>query len=487
MLLPTDISALHSMILELLTRVSELERSNAMLWAENASLKAENTLLRAENTKLKAENAQLREQVNKNSQNSHKPPSSDGYGKKPALPQSSGKKTGGQFGHKGRTLKMVETPDHIIVHSPNACACCQKVFSAADVCKIGQRGQVFDLPEPRLIVTEHQQGIVYCCGQLHKGIIPQEASQPVQYGSKIRSLSVLLNNDYKIPFEKIEQLLGDLYDCSYNESTAISHNQVFYNALAPIEEIIKAHILSSQVVHFDETGMRVEGKLHWFHTASTDLFTSLFVHKNRGKLALTAPESILPDFKNWAVHDCWASYFDFKGCSHALCNAHIIRELQALIDNGSNWAVQMKQFLLELFQISLKATQIVPLKDDWVQKYKNICKIADAEEPQPIKGKKGKSKNSKGRNLLNRLVTHQDGILAFAFELPIPFTNNQAERDIRCLKTKQKVAMSFRTFDGAKIYARIQSFISSLRKHNINVFKAINDVFNNKIVIWAYA
>jgi transposase len=478
--LSNDIEELKRMIYELTARVSKLETENALLSSENAALRAENALL-------KTENASLKEQINKNSQNSHKPPSTDAYRKKPALPQSSGKKTGGQFGHTGRTLKMVEVPDHVVLHNPIACTCCQKVFSTCDVIKIGQRGQVFDLPEPRLIVTEHQQGIVYCCGQIHKGVLPQEVSQPVQYGSKIRSLSVLLNNDYKMPFEKIEQLFADLYDCSYNESTAIRHNQVFYNALSPIEKTIKTHVLANQTVHFDETGMRVEGKLHWFHTASTDLFTYLFVHPKRGKQALTAPESLLPGFKNWAVHDCWASYFDFKNCSHALCNAHILRELQALIENGSLWAVTMKQFLLNLLQISQKATQIVPKKEEWITKYKAICQEADLEEPPPIKNKKGRDKCSKGRNLLNRLVAHQEGILAFAFILPVPFTNNQAERDIRCLKTKQKIAMSFRTLDGAKHYARIQSFISTLRKHKMNVFKAINDIFNGKSVGFQYA
>lgn len=476
--LNTDIETLKSMIIALFSRVEQLEADNAALRADNAALRAENALLRAENTALK-------EQLSKNSKNSHKPPSSDGYSKKPALPQSSGKKTGGQLGHKGRTLKMVEQPDQIIVHHASSCPCCQKIFTQNDVAKIAQKRQVFDLPAPRLIVTEHQQGIIFCCGSLHKGDFPEQITQPVQYGSKIRSLSVLLNNDYKLPFEKIEQLFADLYGCSYNESTAINHNQVFYELLAPTETFLKTQILESKIVHFDETGMRVEGKLRWFHTASTNLFTYLFVHEKRGKAALNSADCLLPNFKNRAIHDCWASYFAFSDCSHALCNAHIIRELQAMIEKESLWAVQMKQFLLDLYAESQKATVIVPNKDEWVQKFKAICKIADKEEPLPVQGSKGKPKNSKGRNLLNRLVANQEGILAFAFELLVPFTNNQAERDIRCLKTKQKVAMSFRTFDGAKHFARIQSFISSLRKHGMNVFDAINSIFNNNIVIFA--
>ena len=475
-----DILSLKNLVGDLLKRIEVLEADNAVLRAENAVLRAENTVLRADNTA-------LREQLNKKSHNSHKPPSSDGYGKKPALPQSKGNKSGGQLGHKGRTLKMIATPDHTIVHHALSCCCCQKTFSSSDVQKIGQKRQVFDLPEPRLIVTEHQEGLITCCGKVHKGIFPEAIGQPVQYGSKIRALSVLLNNDYKLPFEKIEQLFADIYGCSYNESTAISHNKVMYEALAPLEQDIIDKILASNVVHFDETGMRVEGKLHWFHTASTYLYTYLFVHPKRGKLALHSEQSLLPRFKNWAVHDCWQSYFEFKDCSHALCNAHIVRELQALLDNGSKWATEMHQFLLDLFEKTQKATQILQDKDFWLQKFQFICQNADAEEPQPIQSKRGRAKNSKGRNLLNRLVAHQDGILAFAFQIDIPFTNNQAERDIRCLKTKQKVATSFRTFDGAKQYARIQSAISTFRKLNINIFQALIDIFDNKNVVLDYA
>lgn len=476
----TDISTLKDLVVVLLSKVELLEASNRHLFAENAALRAENAALRAEN-------ASLREQLNKNSTNSHKPPSSDGYGKQPALPRPTGKKSGGQSGHPGHTLKMVAIPDHIVIHHAVSCPCCQKAFSRADVRHIGQKRQVFDLPEPRLIVTEHQEGHIYCCGQVHKGKLPDNVSQPVQYGTRIRTLSVLLNNDYKMPFDKIEQLFADIYGCSYNESTAINHNKIMYEALAPLEQEIIAKILVSKVAHFDETGMRVEGKLHWFHTACTPLYTYLFVHKKRGKEALNSAQSLLPLFKNWAVHDCWKSYFDFKDCSHALCNAHIIRELQALIEYGSKWAAKMQEFLLELLQKTQKATQISQDKETWIQKFQSICQDANNEEPKPIQGKRGRAKNTKGRNLLNRLVAHQDGILAFAFHQDIPFTNNQAERDIRCLKTKQKIATSFRTFEGAKQYARIQSCISTFRKLKINIFHALCNVLDKKNIVLEYA
>lgn len=461
--LSNDILVLKALAAQLLARVESLELENAALRSEVSA---------------------LRSRLNLNSKNSHKPPSSDGLQKRPGLPRPEVKKSGGQVGHKGKTLKMVELPDRVLVHHALSCPLCAKSFSAGDVCRIEQRRQVFDIPAPRLEVTEHQLGVVVCCGRQHRGAFPLEVGQPVQYGSRIRALSVLLNNDYKLPLEKIEQLMGDVWGCTFNESTAVNANAAIYEALHPAETQIKAAVLAAEVAHFDETGMRVEKKLQWFHTASTARFTYLFVHGKRGKEALESEESLFKDFKNWAVHDCWASYFDFEQCRHALCGAHLLRELTNLIENGSKWAIQMHQFLLDLYKVSQKARVLVADKQAWVREYQHICQIAHGEEPPPKQGKRGKPKNTKGRNLLNRLVKHQDGWLAFAFVEPVPFTNNQAERDIRCLKTKQKVATNFQTRRGAQHFARIQSFVSTLRKHSMNVFQNLINVFDNKNIVF---
>lgn len=474
--LSNDIHILKDLVMVLLTRINHLETHQASLEIENMSLKAENL--------------ELRNRLNQNSQNSNKPPSSDGLTKKtthPAIPKEKGKRSGGQSGHKGNTLKMVDIADTQVIHHAPFCPCCSKVFTSSDVEQVIQRRQVFDIPKPQIIVTEHQLGIITCCGQKHKGVFPQGVNSLVQYGTNIKSLSVLLSVDYKVPFDKIEQLFSDLYQCSFNESTAISANTAFFEALAPIELTIKSKILDSPVVHFDETGMRVDGKLHWFHAACTAFFTYLFVHRKRGKEALNSEESLIKDFKKWAIHDCWKSYFDFKSCYHALCNAHIIRELDNLIELKSAWALEMKTLLFDLYKLSDKGKLNVPDKPIWIEKYESICQKADLEEPLPIKSSekaRGKPKSTKGRNLLNRLKTHQEGVLAFAFIDHIPFTNNQAERDIRCLKTKQKVATSFHTMKGAQNYARIQGFVSSVRKHKSNVFQQINNVFEQKPVVF---
>lgn len=439
------------------------------------SLEEENAALKLENKELREENAELRRRLNLTSKNSDKPPSSEGYSKSPALGKSKGGQVGGQKGHVGYTLEMQAEVSEVRVHKASNCSCCGREFGESDVCHILYRRQVFDMPVPQLEVLEHQVVGIVCCEKAHIGSFPLGVNAPVQYGIRLKALGALLNTDYRMPFGKISQLMSDLYGYSISESTLTSGNEYVYEALAPVEQQIKASVLASEVVHFDETGMRVAGELHWFHTACTSFASYLYVHKARGKEALEAAESVIKDFKNWAVHDCWSSYFPFTACKHALCNAHILRELTALIENGSLWAADMHKFLLELYTTSQKGTQILGDKAHYYAKYKAICETADDQEPKTLKEPKarGKPKNSKGRNLLNRLVLHQDGVMAFAFQINVPFTNNQAERDIRHVKVKQKVAMSFRTLHGAKIYATIQSFVATTRKNNQNTFQQL--------------
>lgn len=241
MALSNDILALKELVVALLGKVESLESENAAL---------------------RAEIAELRSRLNLNSGNSHKPPSSDGFKKKPGLPKNPPKKGGAQVGHKGKTLEMVANPDAVVVHHAPSCPCCSKVFSLADVLEVVQKRQVFDIPAPRMEVTEHQLGVVECCGRQHLGSFPPEVGQPVQYGSRIKALSVLLNNDYKLPLEKIQQLMGDLWGCSFNESTVVTANASIYQRLECVEEQIKEAVLASETAHFDETGMRVEKSLH---------------------------------------------------------------------------------------------------------------------------------------------------------------------------------------------------------------------------------
>lgn len=444
-------------------------------------LKALIKQLLEENAQLKAENAELRRRLGLDSNNSHKPPSSDGYKKapvNPGLPKEKNGTKGGQKGHKGNTLKRVEKPDHVQTHIPGQCQCCGRQFSA-DEAQVLQSRQVFDLPEPKLIVTEHRLGQVECCGLSQTGEYPLEVTASVQYGPGVRALVTKLSVDHKMPLEQISQLFEDMYGYELNSATIEDALARGFQLAEAIENQSLESLLESPTVHFDETGVRVEGKLHWLHTASTDTHTHLFLHEKRGGEALNSEASVLKDFSGTAVHDCWSPYFNFEDARHVLCGAHLLRELANLEQNDSLWAGEMREFLLDLY----KMPRPIQANEEVRKHYHIILDQAELEEPPPQPGKRGKPKQTPGRNLLNRLRKHEDGVLAFALEAGVPFTNNQAERDLRPAKVKQKVSGGFRTKAGAYVYARLQATISTLRKQGRNVFAALRDLFVGRPVV----
>lgn len=426
---------------------------------------------------LEAENAELRRRLGLDSTNSHKPPSSDGYQKKtvaPGLPKEKGRRNGGQEGHPGRTLMTVTDPDRIEVHRPGQCLCCGRTFTTDAPYDVIQCRQVFDLPEPKLEVTEDQLGQITCCGIAQCGDYPAGVSAAVQYGPGVRALVTLLSIDHKMPLEQISQLFEDLYGYDLNSGTILDALERGHAHAAPLEAATRARLREADVVHFDETGIRVAGQLYWLHTASTRDSTHLFVHKKRGQEALTSAASVLNDFAGIAVHDCWAPYFKFTKARHVLCGAQLLRELHGLKEDGSLWAAAMHQFLLDLHKMPRPIAAV-----DEVQKpYQTILEQADQEEPPPRPSPRGKPQQTPGRNLLDRLRTHQDGVLAFALEAGVPFTNNQAERDLRPSKVKLKVSGGFRTVEGAQIYARIQAVISTFRKQGLGVFGRLRELFS---------
>jgi len=449
--LPEEISLLKTLVLQLMERVKELEEENAFLKA----------------------------QLNENSRNSNRPPSSDGFKKKPAIAKPKGKQRGGQRGHKGKTLEMVATPDIVKQHAPQKCLCGQSLRKVKS--QVLSRRQVFDLPAPKLEVTEHQLVACVCpnCERLNVGDFPIDVVAGTQYGSGVKSLVTLLNTSLNVPFKKIRQFFKDVYGADLNEATQQKAQQRCADLLNLSEAQIREQLINAAVSHFDETGMRVAGKLHWLHNCSNAMFTYLFVHPKRGKEALDDPASILPDYQNWAIHDCWPSYFKYTNCQHGLCGAHLLRELQSCIERGSSWAIRMHALLMYTYEKSEKGNHIVSDYDFIDRQYKQICASAQKEEPPPqYRYKKKRPKKTKGRNLLERLVKYQSEVLAFARYAHIPFTNNQAERDVRPAKIKLKVATSFRTLKGAQVYARIQSFISTTRKHQLNVFNELVATFN---------
>ncbi|MFZ4783632.1 MAG: IS66 family transposase [Armatimonadaceae bacterium] len=428
--------------------------------------------------------ADLEARLDQNSRNSSRPPSSDGFKRKPGIPKEP-KGQGGQRDHKGNTLRKIDDVDHRVRLTTPVCTCGLPLDPESGV--VVQTCQVFDLPQPKLEVTEYQVMQQICpCGRIHCGKLPPGITATVQYGDGVRALTVLLNNSCQLSFQKISTLFEDVFGYDLNESTAISNNELAYERLETTEDQIKEALIKGEVTHFDESGIKVGVKLKWLHVACSTMFTYLFVSEKRGSKAHHTETSILSRIKNWAIHDCYGTYFKFNNCRHALCNPHILRELQAQVEQGKLWAANLQTFLLELYKKSEKGTQTIPNIASEKKKWLKMCKEAiQIEEllllkkppPDPLqKKKRGRKARGKALSLLDRLVDHDNAVMAFAEYEAVPFSNNQAERDIRPVKTKQKVAGCFRTSEGADRYARIQGFISTCRKHQLNVFNELRAV-----------
>lgn len=461
--LPTTVESCHVLIRNLLSIIEHQQNQIDELTSRVADLEA---------------------RLNQNSGNSSRPPSSDGLKRQPGIPKVP-KGHGGQKGHKGNTLRKVEHPDHTVRLTTPVCGC--GLSLDAESGEVEQTYQVFDLPQPKLEVTEYQRIRQRCtCGREHLGVRPAGINASVQYGPGVRALTVLLNNSCQIFHEKVGSLFFDLFGYDLNESTVVSNNALAYERLETTENGIKESLVNEEGGHFDESGIKVGIELKWLHTVCSRLFTYLFVSEKRGGKAHQTEASILPRFKNWAVHDCYGTYFKFDNCRHALCNPHILRELQAQIEQGKLWAQELRAFLLELYKKSEKGTKTVANiaieKEKWLKMCNEAIQIEELLLPQKSppevgqKKKRGRKARGKALSLLDRLVLHSDALLAFAEFDAVPFSNNQAERDIRPVKTKQKVAGCFRTVEGAKRYARIQGFISTCRKHQLNVFKELRAV-----------
>ena len=446
---------------------------------------------------------ELEDRLSKDSHNSRKPPSSDGYSRKPPSsdgysrkPQSlrgkSGKRSGGQPGHRGTTLHMVDDPDQIVMHCQAACSCCGS--SLCDVSgEVVARRQVLELPDPSLVAIEHDIVCKVCpaCQTKNIGDFPAEVTQPVQYGPRFKAMGVYLQAYQLLPFARTRQLMANLFGGSVSEGTLHNWLSTCHDGLADANEAIRKAVTTAKVAHFDETGLRIDKSLRWLHTVSTPTLTfyahplRAVWHDKRGKQALD-DIGVLPSFIGTAVHDGFSTYFRYNGCRHALCNAHLLRELIFVKEQPQQpWATGMLHLLLSAKQEVAEAkargqTQLAPDRlDDFEARYSALLNDGFRDNPQPQpSGKRGRTKQSPARNLLLRMQRHRSLVLAFANDFDVPFDNNLAERDLRMAKVRQKVSGCFRSNEGAAMFCRIRGYISTLRKQDVHVLTSLQSVFD---------
>jgi transposase len=428
---------------------------------------------------------QLEDQLAKHSGNSSKPPSSDGL-RKPktrSLRKSKGRKPGGQPGHEGHTLEMKSEPDHVKVHELSCCPHCSSDLSAV-VASGHQRRQVYDVPPVQIEVTEHQAEVKECpsCRRWVAASFPADVTQPVQYGPRLKAQASYLNTYQLIPVARTCELLGDFYGQSPSWDFVKQANQAVEAGIAPSLAEIERQVLQAKITHCDESGLRVEGQLHWLHSISTEWLTLYNLHRKRGREAMVEI-GILPQLTEWVMHDHWASYLAFEACNHAFCNAHHLRELQFITDQYEQpWADEMAELLCDIQrEVDESAEDTHSLSSDQLAhfdaEYDAILQRGFEANPAPESAavkKRGRPKQLPPKNLLDRLQKHKAGTLAFMYDFDIPFDNNLAERDIRMVKLKQKISGAFRTLAGAHTFCAIRSYISTVRKQGGNVIAALH-------------
>ncbi len=421
------------------------------------------------------------ERLKLNSKNSSTPPSQDPNRKKNPKKGDSSRTTGGQKGHEGTTLRQVDNPDEIIVHKADQCSSCGSDISQIPVEGTKNRQVVEVIVKSHIV--EHQAEIKKCsCGQSNQAHFPLGIAKPIQYGSSIKSLSVYMSQYQMIPYNRICDFFREQTEINLSEGSIYNFNLECFEKLKPFEDHVKSELKFSEILNVDETGINIDGKRFWLHTTSNEDWTLQFPHKKRGKIAMDEID-ILPHFKGILCHDHWKPYFQYD-CTHALCNAHHLRELQLAIDiDKHSWAKNMKNLLIEI-KSEMEAHHGKLPEDKqttYIKEYRRILKKGEKECPEPPpkkEGKRGKVKKTKSRNLLERLKKFESETLLFMTKENVPFTNNAGERDIRMTKVQQKVSGCFRSFIGANIFCRVRSYINSSLKQKKSPAQTIFNLFS---------
>ena len=435
---------------------------------------------------------ELERRLGLNSNNSSKPPSTDSpFTPKPKTTSNAKRKAGGQKGHVGKNLKMVEHPDVVIVSSPQVCSDCGASLADIESYRVASR-QVFDLPVLKIEVSEYQVHAKKCpcCKALNKGLFPQEITAPTQYGKRFDALIAYLSVHQMLPYERITQVMEDLFGHPVSEG-------VILNALTRLEENLscfntttKEALLQSAVLHADETGINVRGKLHWAHIALSDNVAACLLHPKRGVDAIKQME-ILSNYTGVVVHDHWKPYESIEGSfEHAFCNAHHLRELRrASEQDHQQWSEDMSKLLMlahhkvnyaKTNQKEILSPRKIKQFNTW---YDAIVQSASVYHPQSDSKKipkRGRVKQTFAKNLLDRLIKYKDETLRFMTDFNVPFTNNAAERGLRMMKVKEKISGCFMSQKGGRIFMNIYAYILTVKKNGVNILQALLDAMHGK-------
>jgi transposase len=437
---------------------------------------------------LEARVSSLELRLNKNSKNSHQPPSGEGPKKPPRQSSKSKRKPGGQKGHGGQTLKFSDKPDKIIQHGADECqACGESLVKVAGA--VMARCQEIEIPEKPVQVIEHQrlEKRCPCCGQRNQGQWPAHLSGNVQYGRRFKALCTYLMVYQLLPYQRTAELLEILFGYQPGGGTLKSLLDQAYAALERVEGAIKAVIRGSPVGHGDETSIRVEGYTRWLHVFSTVSYTYYYWNRHRGQKAHQA-DGLLAGYEGILMHDAYPSYFGHP-CEHALCNAHLLRELQAIYeaDQNQRWTLHLMRLLRTAWAWVKRAKQAgdsqlpVADRDRILALFDQIVAQADRQNPPSPRqlGQRGRLAQSDARNLLDRITKHKAAYLRFVTDFRVPFDNNLAERDLRMSKLQQKISGCFRTPQGANIFCRIRGYISTLRKQGYDLLPALFSLWSD--------
>ena len=429
---------------------------------------------------------ELKEQLNKNSKNSSKPPSSDGF-KRPApksLRKPSGKKVGGQEGHQGTFLSVLSDPDKIVKHMPSTCEGCPHYKMCKGTACVAEKRHVIDAVVT-VNVVEHQLLEIPICmlhGDTRKGNFPNDVKATVQYGENLQALSVALNTVGAVSVKRTHEILSGVFNIPLATGTISNMVKRCANAVSETVNRIKQKVANSGLGHFDETGTRVDKKLWWVHDASNCEFTYLDISPKRGYLGMEQC-GVLPLFHGIAMHDCWASYWSYEDCQHAVCCAHLLRELTGIAENHpeQKWASAFIDLLLEMKKVKDKAVEVGKETLSYYhyhkfdKRYDELIKQAREENPLPVTTEKKRGRKKKGKilALVERLDNYKASVCLFIHNFMVPFDNNQAERDLRMIKVKTKVSGCFRSEEGARDYLKIMSYIGTAHKQGHNAYDAI--------------